>query len=79
MVNNLCLCRLKKKYLQFFHQRFSVWEMICDSRAHTVTGVIVSPVWLEGQSSIGALAPLRMSITGIINVAFETIPVRDVM
>jgi hypothetical protein len=44
-----------------------------------VTGVIVSPVWLEGQSSIGALAPLRMSITGIINVAFETIPVRDVM
>lgn len=52
--------------------------MVCDSTAHMVSGVIVSPIWLEGQSSSWALAPLGMSIIGVINVAFETIPVRDV-
>jgi hypothetical protein len=53
--------------------------MVGDSRARTVSGVTVSPVRLEGQSSSWALEPLGMSIIGIINVALDTIPARDVM
>jgi len=53
--------------------------MVCDGRAHTVSGVIVSPLWLEGQSASWGLAPWGMSIIEVISVALETIPVRVVM